>query len=204
MGFHRIGDISRVPLARMEKLLGKSGEHLWLLASGIDDRPVCDEHERKSYSEETTFERDVDDAEVIERVIFDIADRLSYRLRSEGARGKTVTLKIRLQGFQTHTISLTLPNPVSDMETIRTTAVRHFRKFDRKGKRVRLIGIRMSNLELHGECGECQLELFREAEVNGTREHRGEETERVLDRMRDRFGDKVKRATLLHHTLKNE
>ncbi|HSV96548.1 MAG TPA: DNA polymerase IV [Spirochaetota bacterium] len=204
MGYHRVGDISSVPLARMEKLLGKWGEHLWLLANGIDDRPVCDEYERKSYSEETTFERDVDDAAIVEHVLFGIADTLSYKLRSEGVKGRTVTLKIRLEGFETHTKSLTLPEHVNDMETIRNTAVRHFRGFDRKEKRVRLVGIRVSNLERDGEREECQLDLFEATEKNGDRDHRGKDAERVLDSMRDRFGGKVTRATLLHHRSKNE
>ncbi len=200
MGFRTIGDISSVPMARLERMLGKWGEHLWLLASGIDDRPVCDEYERKSYSEETTFERDVDDGTIVERVLFEIADRLSYKLRTEKAMGRTVTLKIRLEGFETHTRSSTFPAPLNDMARIREAAVRHFREFDRRGKRIRLVGIRMSNLDTAAEQGERQLDLFDAIEINGRRHSGGKDAEDLLDRMRDRFGGKVTRAALLHHT----
>lgn len=204
MGFRTIGDISSVPMQRLEKLLGKWGEHLWLLASGTDDRPVCGEYERKSYSEETTFESDVDDAKVIEHVLFEIADRLSYKLRSEGVKGRTITLKIRLEGFETHSRSRTLPGPVNDMGSIRETAVQHFRNFDRAEKRVRLVGIRMSNLEVHEVEKECQLDLFGTAGPPATDPTGEKDAERVLDRMRERFGDKVTRAALLNHHFKSE
>ncbi len=197
MGYRTIGDISSLPLKRMERLLGRWGEHLWLLANGIDERPVCGEYERKSYSEETTFERDTGDSALVERVLFEIADGLSYKLRSDGASGRTITLKLRLEGFETHTRSKTLPEPVNDMATIRETAVRHFREFKREGKLVRLVGIRVSNLEDTSAEAERQLGLFERIESESTRNGSEHKAEKVLDRMRNRFGNKVTRATLL-------
>lgn len=197
MGYRTIGDISSLPLKRMERLLGRWGEHLWLLANGIDERPVCGDSERKSYSEETTFEQDTGDRALVERVLFEIADGLSYKLRSDGASGRTITLKLRLEGFETHTRSTTLPEPVNDMATIRETAVRQFREFERGGRLVRLVGIRVSNLEDSSAADERQLGLFEGNESECIRPGSERETEKVLDRMRDRFGDKVTRATLL-------
>lgn len=196
-GFRTIGDIASLPLSRMEGLLGRWGEHLWLLANGMDERPVCDDSERKSYSEEITFDTDTGDAALVERVLFEIADRLSYKLRSDGVKGRTITLKIRLEGFETHTRSATMSEPVNDMAAIRKTAVRHFREFDRAGRRVRLVGIRLSNLEDAAAASERQLGLFEERGADDSRPDSESEAERVLDRMRERFGGKVTRATLL-------
>ena len=204
MGYRTIGDISSLPLKRMENLLGRWGEHLWLLANGIDERPVCGNYERKSYSEETTFDQDTDDRVLIERVLFEIADGLSYKLRSDGASGRTITLKLRLEGFETHTRSTTLPEPVNDMATIREIAVRQFRKFERGGRSIRLVGIRISNLEDTAAPGERQLGLFEWSDPETKRPASEREAERVLDRMRERFGGKVTRATLLRHRDKTE
>ena len=45
--------------------LGQSGEHLWNLAHGRDDRPVVPDHEAKSISHETTFAVDIADRAVL-------------------------------------------------------------------------------------------------------------------------------------------
>ena len=67
-------------------------------------------------------------------------------MRRQNLRGRTVTLKIRLEGFETFTRSRTLPAPVNDTESVRATARDLFRQFRPAGKRVRLVGIGLSNL----------------------------------------------------------
>ena len=147
---------------------------------------------------------DAGDRALVERVLFEIADGLSYKLRSDGASGRTITLKLRLEGFETHTRSTTLPEPVNDMATIRETAVRQFREFERGGRLVRLVGIRVSNLEDSSAADERQLGLFEWSDPERKRPRSERETEKVLDRMRERFGGKVTRATLLRHRDKTD
>jgi DNA polymerase-4 len=181
----------------MEVMFGKGGTHLWLLANGIDDRPVTSELERKSYSEETTFDEDVSDDCVVEQVLFEIADRLSRRIRREGLMTRTITLKIRLEGFRTFTRSYTQQDAVDDMNTIRSTAISLYRNFDREGSRVRLVGINVSNLEERGADAQSrQLELFSE-DIKPCTAARDKDPEKLLDSMKDRFGEKVTRAAFL-------
>lgn len=198
MGLHTIGDVAAANPADLDRLFGQWGRHLWTLANGIDDRPVGEEGERKSYSEEITFESDVDDERLVERTLFELADELTRRIRRDGLRCKTVTLKLRMEGFETHTRSLTLPEPVDDTQTIRSVAVDHFRGYARSGRRVRLVGINVSNLVGADEEIERQLDLFSCAEKNGSsRIQPVHDSDKLLDALKKRFGDKVKRATLL-------
>lgn len=196
-GFKTIGDVAGQPLHELERILGKWGTHLWHLANGIDDRPVITESRRRSISEEITFDEDVTDSEFLRGAILSIADRLSRRMRHLGIRGRTVTLKIRLEGFVTFTRARTLNQPIDDMFTIRDTAQKLYENFDRRGKRVRLIGIGVSNLEDETE-EQIQLELFSSGEEAASIPSPKRETlEKILDELKENFGDHVSRASLI-------
>lgn len=190
LGFRRVGDVAACDPSRLSRIFGKHGTTLWELARGIDTRPVASSRCRKSISEEITFDTDTADVEMLEQVLFSIADRLTRKMRRESLRAKTVTLKIRLQGFETHTRSRSLRKAIDDMAAVRDTALELFRRFDRGGRKVRLIGIGVSNL---CRSGEGQLELFE----NGDRENRERTTQTLLDRMKELYGEKVTRASFL-------
>ena len=202
MGLFTVGDIAACDRGEIERRLGKLGAHLWSLSHGIDDRPVHAGRVRKSISEERTFFEDVDDDARLEQELFRIAEHLSRNMRKKEIRGRTITLKIRLTGFETFTRAHTLPQPVDDMQTIRQVALDLFHRFDREGKRVRLIGIGVSKLE--GEDGRAvQLELFSGGgdsapmPVPGEDETKSAEAEKVLDDLKAKFGSVVTRGSLL-------
>lgn len=194
MGFRKVGDIAASSPDRLTEVLGKYGVKLWELANGIDESPVQTAWERKSIGEEVTFDKDLSEDNKIEGVLFRIADSLTRKMRDEGIKGRTITLKIRLQGFETHTRSRTLDEPVDEMRKVRDTALSLFRNFDRKGKKVRLIGISVSNLSGRIKFSESQPELFSEG-VHGSGTEM--DVDRVLDRMKKLYGEKVTRAALL-------
>jgi DNA polymerase-4 len=197
-GFKTIGDVAAQPLHELERILGKWGTHLWHLANGIDDRPVVSERTRKSISEEITFDEDIADSEPLRDAILSIADRLSRRMRHHEIKGRTVTLKIRLEGFLTFTRARTLNQAIYDMFTIRDTALQLYENFDRQGKRVRLIGIGVSNLEDESEGQIRQLELFSSDEdVVSKPSPKREALEKILDDLKENFGDHVSRASLI-------
>ncbi len=189
MGFGNIGDVAKCSPVDLSKRLGKYGFSLWHLANGMDERPVISSHLRKSISEETTFKRDVDDNSYIESVFFKISDRLTRKMRTLGIKGRTITMKIRLQGFETFTRSRTMEHPVSDMKTVRSVALNLYRSFNREGKKVRLIGIALSNFETNDK----QLELFSDERFKD----RKEESDKLFDMMRSLYGDKVTRGAFL-------
>ncbi|RPH86328.1 MAG: DNA polymerase IV, partial [Desulfobacteraceae bacterium] len=62
-----IGDLSRLPLALLEKKFGEHGRRLSELARGIDDREVQTDHEIKSVGQEETFDADLLELEVFKK-----------------------------------------------------------------------------------------------------------------------------------------
>lgn len=217
-GYWQIGDLARADLETVGKTLGNHGEHFWRLANGLDDRPVRTGWRRKSISEETTFETDVDDDERLEQVLYKIAETLTRNLRREDARGRTVVLKIRLTGFETYTRSKTVAAPTDETRLIRETALKMFRDFDRQGKAVRLIGIGVSNLVFPDDpetvaTKPAQMQLFNQptttagnsTDATSTAHNAGEpqrdrsdrKRDELLDDLKDKFGNHIKRGSLL-------
>ena len=111
-------------------------------------------------------------------------------MRRLSLKGRVLTLKIRLEDFQTFTRRRTFSEFTNDAKVMREHALELFRKFDCQGKRVRLIGIGMSHLNNVG--GE-QIELFPTTEQL----HR-EKIASLIDAVRDKFGEAAAtRASLL-------
>lgn len=193
LGFHTIGQVASTVQVQLVQTFGKYGIRLHELANGIDDRPVHTGARRKSISEEVTFRQDVDEDGLIEQVLFEIADRLTRNMRQKRFAGRTVNLKIRLSGFETHTRSHSLPDHVNDLATVRSTAVQLYREFKRQGRRVRLIGIGVSNLRFQ-DAESSQPDLFQDEDHEAANRH---SADRVLDMMKDRYGEKVTRGSFL-------
>ena len=195
IGLRRVGELAAREDHWLEQKLGPRGPELRRLALGLDDRPVMPEWTRRSISEERTFEKDIDDPDRLEWALLGLADDLGRRMRHEAVSGRTVTLKIRLTGFETFTRSSTLSEHTNGTATIHAAALELFRAFDRQGKAVRLLGIGLSNLDNGSMRSPRQLDLFSSA-GSGVRA-RNEKYDTVLDQLRDRFGDSVARASLL-------
>ena len=111
LGIRTIGQLRQCPLDMLQARFGSSGEHLWNLAHGRDDRPVVPEREAKSISNETTFEHDIADMDVLRAWLVDLIEQVGCRLRRHGLRGRTVHLKVRFADFSLITRSQTLPEP---------------------------------------------------------------------------------------------
>ncbi|HEY1405741.1 MAG TPA: DNA polymerase IV [Spirochaetota bacterium] len=191
VGIRKIGDLAGIDPALAESLMGKSGLHMWYLARGIDRRPVVSEpQERKSISEENTFECDTDDAHQIASVILAMSDKVTSHLRASQMLARTVTVKIRLEGFETFTRQITLSEPFSDMATVKNESSRIFSEFDRHGRMVRLIGVGVTNL-LPIEHEEEQGELFPILKKKTSK------SEKLLDDLQARYGKKVSRGSLI-------
>jgi nucleotidyltransferase/DNA polymerase involved in DNA repair len=191
-GFHTIGDLAKTSPEFLAKKFGKWGSHLWQLANGIDDRPVEEWGPQKSISHEHTFEEDQDDVALLEHTLWSIADELSREMRDANLKGRVLTLKIRLEGFLTFTRQRSLRDYTNDAVTMREIAVELFRKFDREGKRVRLLGIGMSHLDnestgsINDDAGMTgiQLDLFHEAAPRHS-----EKIGELIDALRNKFGE---------------
>ena len=146
MGIRTVGDLASATDAALEGSCGpRMGAELRDRARGHDNRPVVTEREQKSESRETTFPQDVSDRAVLNATLDELADSVARGLAEGGHTGRTVTLKIRLRPFRTHTRSRTIENHTSDSAVIRAIARRLLADFELDAP-VRLLGVGVAGL----------------------------------------------------------
>lgn len=147
IGIKTIGDLASLPIDRLTEIFGKSyGKYLYEASRGIDNSPLITHWEPKSTGRETTFQRDVDDWQMLAKRLSELTRDVVDDLKQRNYRGKTVTVKVRFSDFKTYTRAKTLKDPADSFDALRRAAFDCFRRFEFK-KRVRLIGVRVSGLE---------------------------------------------------------
>ena len=177
-GVNTVGELAAAGPEQLSGL-GSQGPALRALALGEDQREVREDGETKSVGNETTFETDTGDALEIKQSLLALADKVSSRLREAGLKGRTVTLKLRLEGFETYTRARTLALSTNYADIIAREVLALYAAFDRGRKRVRLLGVKVSGLMPAGE----RESLF-EDEQNGRRE----KAHKAIEAIREKFG----------------
>src|SRR3989449_8993851 len=147
VGVRTIGELARFPGAELKKLMGKNSVWLWAIARGIEELPVEERPDPQSISVERTFDKDVSDWPRIESTIRDVAHNVFLRARAQGATFRTVGIKIRFEGFQTHLRERTLASNVLDETVLADVCVELAKEFAEGHHRFRLIGVRVTKLQ---------------------------------------------------------
>jgi DNA polymerase-4 len=178
LGVRTIAELAAVPPRALERTIGEvAAAHLLDLAVGRDDRSVIPYEAPKSVSHEETFARDLDAEDALLRELLRLSFKVASRLRAEGFRARTITLKARLASFATLTRSRTLADPTDSGHEMYRVSAELLRSIPGGRKRMRLLGVAASGLV---SAGAEQLELVRTG--------RWEDAERALDRIERRFG----------------
>jgi len=186
-----IGQLAQTDINLLAKVLGNWGIEIHKLANGIDSRPVVPEREAQSIGHETTFSEDVNDKEILVKVLLDLAQDVGWRLRRAGLKGKTVTLKIRFPDFKTITRSRTLFDETYRDDIIYKEAVQLFYKNFSGEQSIRLMGITMSGLAQENQVKK-QISLFTDEQ------DKSQELYQALDKINTKYGRKtVTRARLI-------
>lgn len=159
-------------------LLGSYGHQLYLLARGMDNRPVEGNRRIKSVGRETTFAEDIKNQARLEKTVLELSAEVGRNLRKKGLKGRTITLKIRYSDFKTLTRSETLEAPTDNDLAIYQAASRLLHKL--APGPTRLVGVSVHNLV---DSDRIQLSLFETQPDNNSK------LMKVVDLIKDRFGD---------------
>ena len=189
-GVATIGDLAGIGQERLIERFGKWGLRLWNLSQGIDPRGVEPHHEEKSVGHEHTYDEDQDSVDVLERTLLALSEKVARRLRKHGMAGRTLTLKFRTASFRTLTRSVTGSEYLDQGPLIYETARALMKKADRRGEKVRLLGVSLSGLLPRSQVPRT---LF-----DGMEPKSGEKIDRAVDELGRRYGtDTVQRARLV-------
>lgn len=150
IGIETVAQLAAADVALLERAFGpKHGGGLRARANGKGSATLTLERQRKSESRETTFPHDVTDRELLRGTIDRLGRSVCRSLASHGARGRTVTLKIRLRPFRTYTRSRTLEAATCDEDVVVDIARELLERFDPEAP-VRLVGVGVANLTSDG------------------------------------------------------
>ena len=180
LGVFSCGELGRYPVKKLKQRFGIVGEKLVLMGRGIDPGAVLSsdqEAEVKTIGHSMTLRKDISLREDVARFLAQLAEMVGRRARRYGMSGRTVTLTIRHSDFSTYSRQQIQATPIHRSEEIYRAAL-HI--FDRLllTLPVRLLGVRLSNLQYLGQ----QLPLLPE-------ERRQEQLTESLDRVNDRHGE---------------
>lgn len=158
-------DLKKLTAAEMARHFGKAGMFYYKIVRGIDDREVEPHRETKSIGAEDTFPYDLTRLDEMDVELDRIARIVHDRLLKHGLKGRTVTLKVKYSDFKQITRNQSFSKPVDDLGTILNTARQLLIATDIENKKIRLLGISLSNfgeippvIKKHKDFG--QLELF--------------------------------------------
>jgi DNA polymerase-4 len=183
-GIKTAGDLRRFNKGQLLKGFGRFGGRLYELAKGMDNSPVVPYREVKSISSEETLPSDTGDFIILKEKLISHAEKVAWRLRQEGLKGRTITLKIKFEDFSEISRSRTVALSTDSTKIISDSGIKQLKDYALKRK-VRLIGVAVSNLERGKEWS--QTSLF----MAGGKEEKERKTDEAMDEIRERFGGKV-------------
>lgn len=165
IGIEKIADLQGFPRQELVETFGALGEYLHDVAFGRDREEVVEPTgPPESISTETTFERDASSYEELWPELEALSRSLHAQLVEEKLAYRTVTVKVRYSNFETHTKSRSLKVHSTDLDPVLILSQMLLKDFVASSRKVRLIGVRLSNLR---DRKEPQLTLSRWASLGG-------------------------------------
>ena len=178
-GIYTIEDIAKTPVELMERYAGKWGESLWRKAHGLGSAGIETDWEQKSMSHENTFDKDYNDIDFLHTELVRLTEKTAYGLRQDEKLTGCVTVKIRYSDFETITKQEVVDYTALDDQLI-AKAKDIFNKAYQKGRPVRLLGVRFSQMIPFT----MQMSLF-DKKVEKLHLYK------AVDDIKDRFGSKM-------------
>jgi DNA polymerase-4 len=180
MGISTCGQLGRFQVSLLTKRFGVIGKKLNEMGLGLDDSPVVsldDEEDAKSISHSVTLEEDTSDLNLLKKVLLQLSERVSRRMRREGFYGRRIAITVRYSDFFTFSKQKTFSKWIQSGNEIFRQAFDIFESIPHP-KAIRLLGVGVSELKKEG----YQLDLF---EKSGKKET----LLKAMDRVNERFGD---------------
>jgi DNA polymerase-4 len=180
MGIFTCGQLGKFPVSVLAKRFGVIGERLHEMGLGLDDSPVMpfdEEEDAKSISHSVTLEEDTSDPNILRKVLLQLSEKVSKRMRRERFYGRRIAITVRYSDFFTFSKQKTLSKWINSGNEIFQHAFEIFESIPHP-KPIRLLGVGVSLLKKEW----CQLDLF---------EERGKKDGllKAMDRVNERFGD---------------
>jgi len=145
MGIFLGKDLRTYSKDELQKYFGKLGLWYFDIARGQDERAVTPNSERKSLSSETTLEDDSADQTLIESEIISMVNNVWEWCDENKTCGRTVTVKIKWADFTQTTRSKSFKEHITNRNQFQEVALELLRLVFPLQKKIRLVGVIVSN-----------------------------------------------------------
>ncbi len=179
-GIRTFSDLRRWDKQALAERFGSMGDRLFDLARGRDSRRVSQDEPIKSISNETTFNEDTSDPDILDGHIWRMAEKVSARCKARGVAGRVVTLKLKQSDHRLITRRVSLRDATQIADTIYRNARNLMGGEQRKGP-FRLLGVGLSDL-----CADSMADLT--GDLLDPDARRRAQAERAADEIRQKFG----------------
>lgn len=146
-GIETIGQLQQQQPRQLLSWFGKNGVWLWGVVQGEEGIEVRQQEMPKSLSVERTFKYDVSDFGQVRKEAADAASELAGRVKASKLTYRVGGIKIRFQGFETHTREKTLVTHTDSEDTLKEVVDSLLTEFEGRGSPVRLVGVRVADLK---------------------------------------------------------
>ncbi len=188
-----ISDLRKMNERSLISNFGKSGgSFLYRACRGIDIDIYNTEAKSNSISNETTFQEDVYDRDIIERVLLELSHHVMFRALKENKKSKSICIKLRYADFTSTTAQKTFDHYIHSAEEIYARSIELLNSRWNEASAIRLIGTGLLSLESSDKPE--QVNLF-ENEFEKQRK-----VEQAVLKIKDR-GDKITKASLLNNSI---
>ncbi|WP_298284776.1 DNA polymerase IV [Novosphingobium sp.] len=147
LGIETGADLRAKDLAFLRANFGSQADYLYRAVRGIDLRQVKADRARKSVGGERTFERDISSGSALRETLEHIIEIVWERIERSGAKGRTVTLKMKFNDFTPCTRAKSLPRVIADKAEFATLSRDLLDAQLPLPKPIRLMGLTLSALE---------------------------------------------------------
>jgi DNA polymerase IV len=160
-GLNRIGDVFERSETELAAIFGEDWRAFVARCRGEDERPVePDDDDAKSYSQQETFFTNIGEFAAIERVAKGMIDHLMPKVRADGKRVRTLTVKVRYPDFSHESAGRSLPEATDLEAPFYPLVPLLLRQAWKKRQPLRLVSVKLSGVD----GGPAQLEMFAESD----------------------------------------
>ena len=146
LGIHTGADLRDRDLAFLQQHFRSRAEYLYGAARGEDHRPVRPDRPLKSVGAERTFDTDLRGTAELRDALERVADAAWARIHRRGARGRTLTLKLRYADFHTITRARTIAGLFDDRDALSREGWTLLSALLPAAQGIRLLGLTLSGL----------------------------------------------------------
>jgi DNA polymerase IV (DinB-like DNA polymerase) len=146
-GIKTIAELRKLSKEQLIAIFGAFGESIYWQARGEYEAELITEWTPKSMGRNYTFEHDTKDKGEIFKVLDEMANDVWKQLKADKMAFKTVTVRIRYEDFDTHTKQKSLVDYSESIDAIRNTSRDLLGEFLKDKRKVRLVGVSVSQLK---------------------------------------------------------